>query len=235
MGKKFTTIEVTQADIDQAMRKKSGKCVLATAVARSIEGARRVDVDLQTIRFTVDGERRVYLTPPGASGYVIAFDAGDPIHPFGFRLNENHRVSVRQDKATPAAKERIRAKRAISAAEQKQKRAQTRLEATLAQPDPDPVDVAAAKARAKQAANDITKATKNHAETQERLAGEPYIEPDLTPDPGTGERRRKSPKRAYRNSSREYGGRALRVNQDKPTPENIAARDSLMAIYNEGG
>ena len=235
MGKKFTTVEVTQADIDQAMRKKSGKCVLATAVARSIEGATRIDVDLQTIRFTVDGERRVYLTPPGASGYVIGFDAGDPIHPFGFRLNENHRVSVRQDKRTPAASERVRSRRAIQSAEQKQERAQARLADVLAQPEPDPVDVEAAEAKAKQADRQIEKATEKHAETQERLAGEPYYEPDLTPDPGTGGRRRKSPPRAFRSSTREYGGRALRVNQDARTPENIAARDSLMTIYNEGG
>lgn len=235
MGTKFTTIQVTQADIDKSLHKNSSKCVLATAVARSIPGARRIDVDLQTVRFTVDGERHVYLTPPGASGYVIAFDAGDPIHPFGFRLSENHKVSVRQDKRTPAAKERIRTRAAIQAAEKKQERAQARVEAVSSEPEPDPVDVAAAKARAKQAAQDIKKATQAHAETQERLAGEPYIEPDLTPDPGTGGRRRKAPPRAYRNNSREYGGRALRVNQDKPTPENLAARESLMVVYNEGG
>lgn len=233
MSKKFTTITVEQTDIDQALRKKSARCVVATAVARSIEGAHHVDVDLQTIRFTVDGERRVYLTPPGASGYVIAFDAGDEIHPFGFRLSEGHRVSVRQDERTPAAKERVRARAAVSAAEQKRKRAQLRLDDLAAEPDPDPVDVVAAEARAAQADNDVAKATEKNIETHERLAGEPYIVPDMTPDPGTGERRRRPPSRTFRNTTRAYGSRTLRINQAPATAENIAARDSVMAVYNE--
>jgi hypothetical protein len=227
---KYTTIEVTQADIDKAIRKNSARCVVATAVARSIPGASHVDVDLQTVRFTVDGERRIYLTPPGAAGYVVGFDAGDPIHPFGFRLSEAHRVSVRQDKHTPASKERNRATMAVKRAKKKAARAQERLELELAKPEPDPVDVAAAEAHAKQADKAIAKAAKAHAETQKRLTGEPHYEPDMTPDPDTGSRRRKPPARAFRNNTRTYGGRTLRINQDKPTPENVAARESVMAV-----
>jgi hypothetical protein len=188
---------------------------------------------MQTVRFTVDGERRVYLTPPAAVGYVVAFDAGDPIHPFAFRLSENHRVSVRQDKPSPAAHERTRTNRAVAAAKERRERAQLKLDAVTAESDPDPIDVAAAEALAKKAARDVAKATKVNNETKERLAGEPYIEPDMTPDPDTGERRRKPPARAFRTNAREYGHRVLRINQDKPTSENIAARESIMRIYNE--
>jgi hypothetical protein len=234
MSKKYTTIRVEQTDIDQALRKKSGRCVVATAMARSIDGAHHVDVDMQTVRFTVDGERRVYLTPPAAVGYVVAFDAGDDIHPFAFRLSEGHRVSVRQDKMTPAGAERKRTRNAVARAKEKKERAQLKLDEVTAQPDPDPVDVAEAEAIAKKATRDVAKTVKEHEANKEQLAGEPYREPDMTPDPGTGERRRKPPARAFRTNTRAYGNRTLRINQDKPTPENVAARDSVMAVYNEG-
>ena len=119
MASKFTRIDVTQADIDRATRNNSGRCVVATSIARSIEGARKVSIDLQTIRFSVGDERYIYLTPPAASGYVVAFDAGDTLHPFAFRLSESHRVIARNDKTTPAARERNRTRTQVRRATQK--------------------------------------------------------------------------------------------------------------------
>ena len=79
-------IEVTPADIEQAHIGDSYKCVVAQAVARTVPSATRIEVDVQTIRFTRDGERLSYLTPYAVAGYVVAFDAGDEITPFQFQL-----------------------------------------------------------------------------------------------------------------------------------------------------
>ena len=233
MSGTYTTITVTQEDIDRALRRKSGRCVVATAVARSIPDATRVEVDLQTIRFSAEGERRVYLTPPAASGYVIAFDAGDDIHPFAFRLSERHRVNVRQDKRTPAAKERIRTRARIAKAEHKLGRAQVALEQLLEEDEPDPGQVAAATKKVKDSARQVRTTKSTHRETQLRLEGEPYIDPDMTPDPDTGERRPKPPARAFKTSTRSYGSRQLRINQGRNTAEHQAARNATMAVYNE--
>lgn len=78
-------IEVTQQDIDQALRNNSSHCAVAAAVSRQVD-ALRVSVDIQTIRMTMRGtnQRRIYLTPAKAQNYIIAYDAGDELKPFGF-------------------------------------------------------------------------------------------------------------------------------------------------------
>jgi len=79
-------IEVTEQDIERAHRSNSYHCVVAQAVARTVKDARSIDVDIQTIRFTRDGGRWIFLTPYAVQGYIVAFDAGDPIEPFTFEL-----------------------------------------------------------------------------------------------------------------------------------------------------
>ena len=226
MPKKYTTVEVTQADIDRATRNHSARCVVATAIARSIDGARSVSIDAQTVRFTVDDERRIYLTPPAAVGYVIAFDAGDTLHPFAFRLSENYRVAARREKRTAAGKERLRvsgiAKRAEAKADQAKAKVVTetnRARATVARQD-----AAAAVAAAEQA-----KAIK--AETDAALAGEPHWVPDHSADPDTGGRKRKAPPQTYKQATRSYGHRQLRINQAPDTPDEQAARGAVTAEY----
>ena len=86
------SVQVTQREIDKAEPKQSGLCMAAMAIKRTIPDARNVDVDLRTIRFTLAGERHIYLTPYSVSGYVIAYDAGDDVHPFRFTLREDQRV-----------------------------------------------------------------------------------------------------------------------------------------------
>lgn len=88
MPRKQISIEVVQRDIDRAIRADSSHCVIATAVARAVPDATRVEVDTQTIRFTSNGKRLAYLTPLVVQGYVVAFDAGDPIAPFSFKLRD---------------------------------------------------------------------------------------------------------------------------------------------------
>lgn len=85
-------IIVTQLDIDEGVRNNSHYCIVSTAIGRVVPEALRIIVDAQTIRFTVPDESRrwrlVYLTPRSVRDYIIAFDAGDEIEPFGFVLEK---------------------------------------------------------------------------------------------------------------------------------------------------
>lgn len=89
------SVEVTADDIARAIRNDSYTCVVAQAVARTVPGATNIDVDTQSIRFTVDNERRIYMTPYAVQGYVIAFDAGDEIEPFSFQLRSPRKTARR--------------------------------------------------------------------------------------------------------------------------------------------
>lgn len=95
-------IEVTQEDIDAAVKGNSSRCAVATAIARQIGDAGHVIVDVQTIRFSrLDKRARLYyLTPPVVTSYIIDFDAGDPIEPFSFRLSHPIQVSDMQNGTT---------------------------------------------------------------------------------------------------------------------------------------
>ena len=186
-----------------------------------------MSIDAQTVRFTVNGERRIYLTPPAAVGYVIAFDAGDTLHPFAFRLSENYRVAVRQDKLTPAGKERQRVHVAAVAAEKKAAKAVAKAAATTGSR----AQVAAAKENALLAEQAAEQAKAVKDETNASLAGVPYRAPDLSTDPETGTRKRKAPPRTYKRATRAYGHRQLRINQAPDTPDERAARGAVTAEY----
>ena len=98
-------VKVTAEDIAEAEQSASMKCVVAQAIRRTFPGATKVDVDIQTIRWSQDGERIVYMTPYSVQGYIVAFDAGDTIQPFGFGLHHSSRIpAVRQRTKTPAGK-----------------------------------------------------------------------------------------------------------------------------------
>lgn len=87
-GTNRVNVEVTEQDIARAIVSDSYKCVVAQAIARTIPDSTKIEVDVQTIRFTRQGtqKRYVYLTPFQVQGYVVAFDAGDCIEPFKFQL-----------------------------------------------------------------------------------------------------------------------------------------------------
>ena len=108
MVKKQFDIEVTQRDIDRGHRNFSGTCMAALAIAREIPGANRIDVDTQTIRFSLGDQRFWYLTPHKVQQYVVAFDAGDPVVPFKFRLRDP--IRCKRYPMTEAARESIRAR-----------------------------------------------------------------------------------------------------------------------------
>jgi hypothetical protein len=106
-------INVVQRDIDRAVRVDSSRCVVATAVARAVPDATRIEVDTQTIRFTSEGKRLAYLTPLTVQGYVAAFDAGDPISPFSFQLRDPMELRRRllREESKPLAAAAAAAKR----------------------------------------------------------------------------------------------------------------------------
>lgn len=73
----YVVIPVTQDHIDHAMEKLSSHCAVAEAIKQTIAGVTRVAVDVQTIRFTYQGLRYVFLTPPLARELILHFDQGE--------------------------------------------------------------------------------------------------------------------------------------------------------------
>jgi hypothetical protein len=117
MTRKSTiTIEVTEDDIRRAERNNSFHCVVAQAVARTISDATNIDVDTQSIRFSVpvnkEGrcERWLYWTPYRVQQYIIDYDAGEHIEPFAFMLRSPERRESKRNAANGLTKD-ARAKR----------------------------------------------------------------------------------------------------------------------------
>ena len=178
--------KVTPDDIARAVRNDSMRCVVARSIARTRPDAHRITVDGITIRFTEDGERLVWSTPYQVAGYVIDFDAGDPIEPFNFMLTERNRlVNMGHRKTTPAGAELARARARARAAKAKAAKAT-------------PATARAAKAKATRAAKELKETTAKHAGARQTVKA------------GSGTR--PAPKRA---NAREYGQRTLRVNRDR--------------------
>lgn len=69
-------IPITQENINNAAARDSAHCVIADAIHAAIPEAKRISVDLQTIRFTVNNERVVYLTPGPQQSLLVKFDQG---------------------------------------------------------------------------------------------------------------------------------------------------------------
>lgn len=82
------TIEVTDEIIADGVERNSSHCVVAEAVKASYPDAKRVSVDLQTIRFSdyTKGLRYTYLTPRAAQVALVQFDQGIKPEPFKFQL-----------------------------------------------------------------------------------------------------------------------------------------------------
>jgi hypothetical protein len=82
-------ISVEQVHIDEALRANSSHCAIAMAIAAAVPHARRIAVDLQTIRWTDKkrGVRYVFLTPHVAqTEVIIPFDQGEACKPVTFKM-----------------------------------------------------------------------------------------------------------------------------------------------------
>jgi len=119
---KHADVSVTEVHIAEAERDATGRCMVAEAIKSSIPGVSRVQVDMQTIRFTRNGERETYFTPWDVGNAIVRFDGGDSIEPFTFRLFFRNRViiqrSVMDEASKPVDAARARAKSARKRATQ---------------------------------------------------------------------------------------------------------------------
>lgn len=91
-------IAVTAEDIIKAKGSNSTHCAIARALAREVEGASHISVDVATVRFTVGEERFYYHTPPAGQRFIITFDLGqNGVEPFDLVLKEGtvHTVARR--------------------------------------------------------------------------------------------------------------------------------------------
>lgn len=204
MGKSRLSVDVTAADITKAYVNDSYRCVVAQAIARQLPGARKIEVDLQTVRWSDDDGRHVFLTPYSVAGYIVAFDAGEELHPFRFQLRN----------PVPVAQKRARSEAAKAAKRSRDKINDERAklvaaEAVLADPDAPADKVAAATERVKTLPAKIASARVAHEDLKAayKAAGESISEERITETP-----RRAAPK-VYKTKRREYGQRVLRVNQ----------------------
>jgi len=184
-------VDVTERDIARAHKDDSYKCVVAQAIARTVPDATRIEVDVQSIRFTTgDGERRIYMTPYVVAGYVVAFDAGDPIEPFSFQLRDPKRVARKLKTTTGKAADRAyRRAKAKPDSKPSTKVAKGSVATSVDAPDDDP------KAAYAEVASKAT-------------------EPMYASDRGGP----KPPPRVFKTKRRTYGHRLLRVNREA-TPE----------------
>jgi hypothetical protein len=186
-GKTRFQIKVTPEDIATAKRKDSYKCVVTQAIARAIPEATRIETDTQTIRFTWQDTRYMFLTPASVQGYVIAFDAGDPIEPFSFHLRDP--FAARRSVYAPKGERANRARKVA--------RDTVKKNARTMQPPPDPAQVEIEAREAAKAAYAASIADNTD-------------EPTYTTQHPDG--RRRVP-RVFKRKERSYGHRLLRINQ----------------------
>ena len=199
-----TTVDVTQDDIDTALRKNSSRCVVATAIARKFPKAARIVVDVHSIKFT-DGERRyTYLTPPKVMDYIVAFDAGDALHPFTFRLRDDQKLVQRRHRATPKGK-------AAHAAEEKVRARARKLDKVTEDPAATPAEreVAADNYAAALAAVEQARQAPGRREVPEDVSDVP---PEQVKPPAAGR------STVFYRNQRAYGQRVMRVNKVDDAP-----------------
>ena len=101
-------VEITEKDCADGVRNNERYCVVATAIMRLQPEATRIEVNINTIRFSmkVDGKtfRLAYRTPPLVKEYIRAFDSGAEAQPMKFTLVA---PQVAQKLPTPKGKAKI--------------------------------------------------------------------------------------------------------------------------------
>jgi hypothetical protein len=213
-----TEVVVSQEDIDAALRKDSSRCVVATAIAREFPKASRIIVDVHSIKFTDGARRYTYLTPPRVMDYIVAFDAGDVLHPFKFRLRTDQRLIQQRRAATPEGL-------ALNRARNRARDRKTKLEQVSADPTASPakIEVASDEYAAAVAEVDAVKAATGAVippgKTRARSPKPLRPVEDMSDVPAEEVKPVSNGRTTvfYRNH-REYGQRAMRVNQHDDAP-----------------
>jgi len=197
-------IEVTAEDIEKAMAGDSFTCAIAQAIARKLPDARKIEIDIQTIRWSDKNGRHVFLTPLSAAGYVVAFDAGEDILPFRFLLKDAV-PSAQKRAVSEAARATKQTRDKVNHERQREKTAA----AIIADPQSPPEKIAAAEQRLKDAPERIATAEANHEDLKAayKAAGESMAEELVS------QTKRPAPPKVIKTKKRLYGMRVLRVNQ----------------------
>jgi hypothetical protein len=177
--------------------------MVAEAIRRQVSDDHHVEVDVQTVRWSDKNGRHVFLTPYEVAGYVIAFDNGDTMHPFAFRL----RSAVPQKQVrrkTKTAKNLHNSRNKVT----RERRRERDAEAVLADP------AASAEHKATAAAR-IADAPARIADAEQTYEGVKAAY-EATGEARAAERISETTRRIPFNAklrSRKYGMRVLRVNQ----------------------
>lgn len=99
----YRGIQVTQDMIDHSIRGDSQRCMVRNAVATYMPDAKRIVVDLQFVRFTLDGVRYRYHVPTKAAYNLARFESGENVDPFTFTLEGTNAVAfVTNPPSSPA-------------------------------------------------------------------------------------------------------------------------------------
>lgn len=201
-------IDVTQETIDKALRGNSSRCVVADAIHQAMPQASRISVDLRTIAVTIGDKRYHYITPERVAAYIVAFDAGDTIHPFTFRLRDDSRIVRRRQRYTEEGAERQNAYNSAV-------RAQSKLAEVEADPDASERQIEAARQRSAAAVERL-------AQAQAKIDNTPDAQVRRTEDhdPTSPDEQRGRAKRAFvqPRNQRQYGVKGLRINDPNDTP-----------------
>jgi hypothetical protein len=187
-------VSVTEKDIEEAKANDSMMCVVAHAIARTFPEAKRIGVDVQSIRWTDSKDRYIYLTPYAVQGYIVAFDAGDVIEPFSFTLDSRKAIPVKRYRQTEAGKALTSARNKV----RNRKTRQAHVEATT--PLASTAERTEAKARTEAAERELADVkTAYHGQVTQHREGEGH---------------RQAPPRVFKGArERQYGMRLMRVNQ----------------------
>jgi hypothetical protein len=214
-------ISITQQEIEKAAPQKSGRCLVARAIAAKFPDATRIDVDMQTIRFTRDGERWVYLTPWEVQRYITEFDAGDPIDPFQFTLTKS--VQIQRRTRTAAGQQ-------VSRAQAKARDSKKRLEQAEqllipspepGKPKPRPTPEAKAKLEELHGEAEAAAAEYDTVRSAARAADEPQLVSNRSDVPQRTVMTQRGVTKS-RTSKRHYGAREMRINQDRADRKSVA-------------
>jgi hypothetical protein len=108
----YVVVEITERHIERALRKNSSHCAVAMGVKASVPDAKRIAVDLQTIRFTRRSNgidlRYCFLTPRAAQDCIVHTDQGERelIQPFAMHMRPAFVVKCGKSKShTPSNRE----------------------------------------------------------------------------------------------------------------------------------
>ncbi len=109
-------VSISGKNITESKVKDSHHCMIADAIKTKFPDARYIQVDVQSVRFSLPkkNKRFVYLTPAVAQKNLIKFDQGKKVEPFSFCLTTPARTrpirpepnKTRARKASQAANKR---------------------------------------------------------------------------------------------------------------------------------